>query len=63
MRSTKHDGPPDERVGGGVWRKTKVQHLWEQFQQKLREIRLLENELARTEHDELVEESDPTIPR
>lgn len=58
MRSTKHDGPPDERVGGGMWRKTKAQHIWEQIQQKQREIRSLEMELARTDPNELVSEVD-----
>ena len=63
MSLKKQDDKSDERLERRIRPETKVEWLWGQIVQKQREIRLLENELARTEHDELVEESDPTIPR
>jgi len=58
MRSTKHYGPPDKRVAGGIWRKTKAEAILDQIREKQREIRLLENELARVDPNELVSEMD-----
>lgn len=58
MRSTKHDGLPDGRVAGGMWRKTKAEAILDQIREKQREIRLLENELARVDPNELVSEMD-----
>lgn len=61
MQSTKPDLPPDSRIGGGVRPKTKVEVILEKIALRQREIRLLENELARTELHELAEEADPKL--
>lgn len=58
MRSTKHVGPHDERVAGGIWRKTKMEAILDQIREKQREIRLLERELAEADPNELVSEMD-----
>ena len=58
MASTKDELPLDERVGRSDRPRLKVEVLWEQIAQKQREIRLLENELARTEPHELAQETD-----
>ena len=57
MQSMKPDVPPDARIGGGVRPKTKVESILEKIAQKQREIRSLENELDRTDINELAEEN------
>jgi hypothetical protein len=41
-----------------MWRKTKAEAILDQIREKQREIRLLENELARVDPNELVSEMD-----
>jgi hypothetical protein len=53
---SKRDGAPDDgRLGDGSPRQRKVERIWELIREKQREIRSLENELARTDPNELVE--------
>lgn len=61
MQSMKPDVLPDARIGGGVRPKTKVESLLEQIALRQREIRLLENELDRTDPNELAEETDSKL--
>ena len=52
------DGLPDERITRRERRLSRVEQLWEQIREKQREIRLLENELARTDPNEMAKETD-----
>jgi hypothetical protein len=45
----------DPRVGSVESRVRKVDWIWEQIKNKQREIRLLENELSRTDSNEYLE--------
>ena len=56
MQSKQVDGPPDLRVGSVENRVRKVDWLWQQIRDKQREIRLLENELARTDANEYLDD-------
>ena len=61
MASKREGYPPDERVERRERPRLKVEMLWEQIVQKQREIRSLELELARTDPNELAEETDPKV--
>ena len=56
MQSKQVDGPPDLRVGSVENRVRKVDWLWGQIREKQKEIRLLENELARTDQNEYLDD-------
>ncbi len=58
MESKRGDIPDDGRLGDGSPRQRKVERIWELIREKQREIRSLENELARTDPNELVEPID-----
>ena len=60
MRSKPEDAQQDQRVGSFESRVRKVDWLWGQIKDKQREIRLLENELARTTNDEYLDH-DPRL--
>ena len=55
MQSKRGDIPDDGRLGDGSPRQRKVERIWELIREKQREIRSLENELSRTDPNELVE--------
>ena len=57
MRSKQVDGLPDLRVGLVESRVRKIDWLWEQILIKQREIRLLENEIGRTDSNEYMEDA------
>ena len=57
MQSRQVDGPPDPRVGSVESRVRKIDWLWEQILIKQREIRLLENEIGRTDSNEYLEDA------
>ena len=61
MPLIKPDMPPDTRIGNGLRPKTKVEDLVERIAAKQREIRLLEIELDRTDHNELAEKTDSKL--
>jgi len=50
----------DPRVGSVESRVRKVDWIWQQIKNKQREIRLLENQLARTDSNEYLED-DPRL--
>lgn len=50
----------DPRVGSVESRVRKVDWIWQQIKDKQREIRLLENELARTDSNEYLDD-DPRL--
>jgi hypothetical protein len=56
MQSRQVDGPPDPRVGSVESRVRKIDWLWEQILIKQREIRLLENEIGRTDSNEYLDD-------
>ena len=56
MQSKQVDGPPDLRVGLVENRVRKVDWLWGQIRERQKEIRLLENELARTDQNEYLDD-------
>ena len=58
MASKQGDDLPDERITRRERRLSRVEQLWEQIRDKQREIRLLENELARTDPNEVAKETD-----
>ena len=62
MQSKQVDGPPDPRVGSVENRVRKVDWLWGQIRDKQREIRLLENELARTDQNEFMDDISGLAP-
>ncbi len=57
MQSKPGSEQPDLRVGLVESRIRKVDWIWEQIKEKQREIRLLENQLARTTNDEYLDDS------
>ena len=57
MQSKREDVPPDLRVGLVESRVRKIDWLWEQILIKQREIRLLENEIGRTDSNEYLEDA------
>ena len=61
MASKQGDDLPDERVTRRIKKLTRIEQLLDQIRQKQREIRLLENELDRTDPNELAEEDDPKL--
>lgn len=62
MQSKQVDGPPDPRVGLVENRVRKVDWLWGQIREKQKEIRLLENELARTDQNEYLDDVSGLAP-
>lgn len=62
MQSRQVDGPPDPRVGSVESRVRKIDWLWEQILIKQREIRLLENEIGRTDSNEYLDDSAGVAP-
>ena len=62
MQSRQVDGPPDPRVGSVESRVRKIDWLWEQILIKQREIRLLENEIGRTDSNEYMEDAQELAP-
>ncbi len=60
MRSIPEDEQQDLRVGSVESRVRKVDWIWQQIKDKQREIRLLENELARTDSNEYLDD-DPRL--
>ena len=62
MQSKQVDGPPDPRVGLVENRVRKIDWLWEQILIKQREIRLLENEIGRTDSNEFMEDAQALAP-
>lgn len=56
MRSKQEDEQPDLRVGLVESRIRKVDWLWGQIKEKQKEIRLLENEMMRTEAHEYMDD-------
>lgn len=62
MQSKQVDGPPDLRVGLVENRVRKIDWLWEQILIKQREIRLLENEIGRTDSNEYLEDAQELAP-
>ena len=56
MQSNKADIPLDPRVGLVESRVRKVDWLWQQIRDKQKEIRLLENELNRTDANEFMDD-------
>jgi len=61
MALKKGDVFPDERVTRHERKLTRVEQLLGQIQAKQREIRLLEIELDRTDHNELAEKTDSKL--
>ena len=61
MQSRQVDGPPDPRVGSVESRVRKIDWLWEQILIKQREIRLLENEIGRTDSNEYMEDVEELV--
>ena len=57
MQSRQVDGLPDLRVGLVENRVRKIDWLWQQILEKQREIRLLENEIGRTDSNEYLEDA------
>jgi len=57
MQSKPESEQPDPRVGLVESRIRKVDWIWEQIKEKQREIRLLENQLARTDSNEYLDDS------
>lgn len=62
MQSKQVDGPPDLRVGSVENRVRKVDWLWQQIRDKQKEIRLLENELNRTDANEYLDDVSGLAP-
>ena len=62
MQSRQADVPPDPRVGLVENRVRKVDWLWQQIRDKQKEIRLLENELNRTDSNEFMEDAQELAP-
>jgi len=62
MQSRQVDGPPDPRVGSVESRVRKIDWLWEQILIKQREIRLLENEIGRTDSNEYLDDPAGVAP-
>ena len=62
MQSKQVDGPPDPRVGLVENRVRKIDWLWEQILIKQREIRLLENEIGRTDSNEYMDDAAGVAP-
>lgn len=62
MQSNKADIPPDPRVGLVESRVRKIDWLWQQILEKQREIRLLENEIGRTDSNEYMEDAQELAP-
>ena len=62
MQSNKADIPPDPRVGLVESRVRKIDWLWQQILEKQREIRLLENEIGRTDSNEYMESAEELVP-
>lgn len=62
MQSNKADIPPDLRVGLVENRVRKIDWLWQQILEKQREIRLLENEIGRTDSNEYMESAQELAP-
>ena len=56
MQSKQVDVPPDPRVGSVENRVRKIDWLWQQILEKQREIRLLENEIGRTDSNEFMDD-------
>lgn len=56
MQSRQADVPPDPRVGLVENRVRKIDWLWQQIRDKQKEIRLLENELNRTDANEFMDD-------
>lgn len=61
MRSKQVDGLPDLRVGLVENRVRKIDWLWQQILEKQREIRLLENEIGRTDSNEYLEDVEELV--
>jgi hypothetical protein len=61
MRSKQVDGLPDLRVGLVENRVRKIDWLWQQILEKQREIRLLENEIGRTDSNEYMEDVEELV--
>ena len=57
MQSKLESEQPDPRVGLVESRIRKVDWIWEQIKEKQREIRLLENQLSRTDSNEYLDDS------
>ena len=57
MQSKLESEQPDPRVGLVESRVRKVDWIWEQIKEKQREIRLLENQLSRTDSNEYLDDS------
>jgi hypothetical protein len=57
MQSKLESEQPDPRVGSVESRIRKVDWIWEQIKEKQREIRLLENQLSRTDSNEYLDDS------
>ena len=62
MQSKREDVPPDPRVGLVENRGRKIDWLWQQILEKQREIRLLENEIGRTDSNEFIEDAQELAP-
>ena len=62
MQSKREDVPPDLRVGLVESRVRKIDWLWQQILEKQREIRLLENEIGRTDSNEYMESAEELAP-
>jgi hypothetical protein len=56
MQSKLESEQPDPRVGLVESRIRKVDWIWEQIKEKQREIRLLENQLSRTDSNEYLDD-------
>lgn len=57
MQSKPESEQPDPRVGSVENRIRKIDWIWEQIRNKQREIRLLENQLSRTDSNEYLDDS------
>ena len=62
MQSKREDVPPDLRVGLVESRVRKIDWLWQQILEKQREIRLLENEIGRTDSNEYLDDPAGVAP-
>ena len=62
MPLIKADVPLDGGVGNGSRPRTKLQVLYERLIEKQRELRLLEQQMQRTDPNELADDHDGLVP-
>ena len=62
MPLIKADVPLDGGVGNGSRPRTKLQVLYERLIEKQRELRLLEQQMQRTDPNELADDTDGVVP-